>query len=134
MIPAILLSCIAGLIGVEARMLFPITTGILGILFLLSLLFPKPTIFYIGRQVTTRNNVVWIADFKSLWDIAGVRVAFRFMTLIWGIGMTLEFVVQIILSYVLPGSAFSATSPLLKSAVFLALIIWTVIYIRRNYP
>jgi hypothetical protein len=131
-IGAILISSSAGFLGAREVMLFPITTGIIGLLFLLSLLFPRPIIFYIGRQLTTRNNPTWIADFNASWNVPAIQLALRLMTLIWGCGMTLEFVVQIIFSYALSASLFPLVSSLLKSGVFIGLIIWTVIYIRRH--
>lgn len=129
---AILISSMAGLLGAREVMLFPITTGIIGVLFLLSLLFPRPMIFYIGRQLTTRNNAIWIAEFNASWHIPAVQAVLRFLTLAWGAGMTLEFVVQIILSYMLSASSFPLVSVLLKSGVFIGLVIWTVIYIHRH--
>lgn len=129
---AILISSTAGWCGAREVMLFPITTGIIGVLFLLSLFFTRPMIFYIGRQLTTRSNATWIADFNASWYVPAVQAVLRFLTLIWGAGMTLEFVVQMILSYTLSASNFPLVSMLLKSVIFIGLVIWTVIYIHRQ--
>lgn len=128
---AMLLAVVAALSGVAGSLLFPTMTGIFGLAFLVSLLCSRPLFFSIGRQVMTRNNAAWIEDFNALWQTPAIRTAFYFMTLVWGLGLTLEFVVQIILSRTLPSSSFQLISTLLKSAVFVGIMIWTVVYIRR---
>ncbi len=127
---AMLLAVIAALSGIEGSLLFPIMTGTVGMAFLVSLLCSRPLIFSIGRQVVTRNNAAWIADFNALWQTPKVRAAFYLTTLVWGLGLTLEFVVQIMLSRTLPSSSFPLISTLLKSGVFVGIMIWTVVYIR----
>jgi hypothetical protein len=108
-------------------------TGVFGVLCLVSLvLFPRPLIFYFGRQFSSGADPTRAAAFESMWQYPRFRTVVRLMTVVWGVGYLIEAIVRIGLSFVLPIPVFLIVSPLLALGVTLGLISWTVGYARRT--
>ena len=127
-----LIGTIAALLGLDKLLLFPLITGSFSIMFLGSLLFPRPLAFYLGRELVSRNDPGRIAQFNDLWQYPDARSAFKLMTITWGLVTLLEFILQLLLFLQLPTSLFAIISPLLKVAVYVAILIWTILFARHR--
>ena len=106
-------------------------TGVFGLVFLGSLLAPRPLIFYFGRQFTGAGDPARAAAFDAMWQYPRFRAANRTMSIVWGVTYLIEACVRVGLSFILPTTLFLAASPVLAIGTTLALISWTVAYGRR---
>src|SRR5262249_28057769 len=61
-------------------------TGALGLLALTSFAWPRPLLFYIGRQFAAGDDSAAVEQFNGLWQYAGARRTFQVMTLVWSVG------------------------------------------------
>ena len=107
-------------------------TGLFGAVCLLSLLLPRPMMFYFGRQFSSAGDPARAAAFEGMWQYPGFRTINRNMTLVWGIGYLVEAAVRVALSFVLAIPVFLFVSPALALAVTIGLISWTLAYARRS--
>jgi hypothetical protein len=128
-------SGIAVLLGGSPRFLLireSFTGALIGLAFLLSLLLPRPLIFYIARQITSQNEPERAAAFDAAWQHApAMRFGFRLMTLVWGVGTLGEFVLRVILAFTLPIATVLAVSAVVFPAIYVGLTVWTMLYSQR---
>lgn len=69
----------------------PMVSGIIGVTFLLSLLLRKPLTYYLARSTIARQSIEEVECFERDYRERPELVALiRRMTLIWGLGLTLE--------------------------------------------
>jgi hypothetical protein len=76
-------------------------TVLFGIICLISLLFPKPLWFYIIRYFTVGNNHEQMVAYDTAWKFASFRGYIRTITILWGVVYTVEFVIRLIMVYIL---------------------------------
>jgi hypothetical protein len=107
-------------------------TGVFGVVCLVSLLMPRPLMFYFGRQFAGAGDPARSAAFDSMWQYEGFRKVNRRMTLVWGVAYVLEALLRVALSFVLAIPVFLIVSPVLALAVTVGLISWTMAYARRS--
>jgi hypothetical protein len=107
-------------------------TGVFGLVCLISLLAPKPLMFYFGRQFAGGGDPVRVAAYEDLWQYPTFRTVQRNLTLAWGFGYVAEALLRIALTFVLPIPVFLIVSPLMAFGVTIALIAWTMAYARRS--
>src|SRR5580700_11964349 len=84
-ISGIALSLVATLLGGSPRLLLireSFITGIFGLIFLGSLLFPKPLLFHLAKTTVTKQGMNEEV-FASGWSIPGFRFTFYLMTVVW---------------------------------------------------
>ncbi|UUZ82875.1 hypothetical protein LJK88_02285 [Paenibacillus sp. P26] len=126
----IVLSILAVLLGGDERFILlreSYITGIMGILFLASLLFSKPLIYYFAMRFNANRKAM-----ADRWErLPGFRNTFRLMTLVWGLSLLLEAVVKVVLVYSLSIPAFLALSPFFSYGIIGLTIWWNVVYTRR---
>src|SRR6266705_3072549 len=103
-----------------------ILTAALGVVCLLSLLFPRPLMFYFGRQFVSGGDPAKAAFYSSLWQYPRFRFSNSLITLVWGMGLLIEFALRVILVYTLPVAQVLALSPLVFNAITIGLILWTI--------
>lgn len=104
-------------------------TGITGLVFLVSLLFKKPLIYYFAQRFSGSDKAdksVW----EKRWEIPYFRYGMKLMTFVWGIGLVLEAVIKTILVYTLSVSTFLLVSSFVSYGIFGLLILWQVRYIK----
>jgi hypothetical protein len=101
-------------------------TLLTSLIFLGSLLMPKPLIFWLGRQLSTGGNAERIARWDGLWEVPRFRHGMRFMTAMWGLGYLLDAVARGIAVYTLPARAVVVLSPFSVIVVTLVLVVWTL--------
>ncbi len=107
-------------------------TGTLGLLCLVSLTFPRPLMFYVGREFTTGNDPARVAAFDALWQWESARHSFRVITIVWGVGWLAECFLRIILAFTLPVGRVLVVAPLLLAAITVGMILWTLRYAARR--
>jgi len=129
-IAGIALSLVATLLGGSPRLLLvreSLITGIFGLIFLGSLLFPKPLMFYIVKTTVTKQGMSEEA-FASRWSIPGFRFTFKLMTVVWGAGLLVEATVKIILAFTMPAGLFLVVSPMISYSIYFGLLGWSILY------
>ena len=129
-IAGIALSLVATLLGGSPRLLLvreSLITGIFGLIFLGSLLFPKPLMFYIVKTTVTKQGMSEEA-FASRWSIPGFRFTFKLMTVVWGAGLLVEATVKIILAFTMPTGLFLVVSPIISYGIYFGLLGWSILY------
>ncbi|MGG1551571.1 MULTISPECIES: VC0807 family protein [Paenibacillus] len=102
-----------------------ITAGV-GLVFLISLLFRRPIMFYLAMRFI--NN----PSFADNWSFAYFRFVMRLMTLVWGIMLTLEAVVRVIMVAELSVSTYLALSNFVLYGFIGVTVLWTVVYRRHS--
>ncbi len=107
-------------------------TGALGFLAFTSFAWPRPLLFYIGRQSMTGNDPAAVEQFNRLWHQAAGRRTFRIMTLVWAIGWLGEFAIRIGMILTLSVAQVLALSPFIFNGITVGLIAWTLAYARRQ--
>jgi intracellular septation protein A len=107
-------------------------TGLFGIVMLISLLFPRPVLFYIVRSVMTQNDAQRIASFNADWAFPQFRSCYRLMTSVWGIVTMLHLLLLIVLVFSLPTSLMLMVGPILNFGIIIPVAHWNTIYLRKN--
>lgn len=107
-------------------------TGILGIIFLASLLFPKPLIFYFALRFTVGDDPHQASTFADNWQYSYFRFALRLITIVWGLALIGEAAVRLILVFKLSVGQFLAVSNFVMYGFIGAAIIFTVVYRRHS--
>jgi hypothetical protein len=128
----IVLSLGAMALGGSARMLLlreSLVSGAIGVAFLVSLVMPRPLIFYLARATVAREMAGGGARIDALWDerpsFAG---SMRMMTAIWGVGLTAETVLRAWMAWTWPVERFLVVSPFISYGIYGALLLWTLWY------
>jgi hypothetical protein len=106
-------------------------TGLFGIVFLVSLLFPRPLIFHLGRQFNTAGDPAAQAAWDANWSNPGFRRVLRLMTAVWGVGLLAEAAMRIVVALTLTPAVAIVISPVLAIGAIALLILWTSGYARR---
>ncbi|PHG66549.1 VC0807 family protein [Bacillus toyonensis] len=99
-------------------------TGIIGVVFLISLLFSKPLIFYLAKKFSVNSQWNTMSTAK--------KQTFRILTGVWGGMLILETLIKIILVYQLPVTTFLIVTPLLTYGLIGITILWTVRYVKNR--
>jgi hypothetical protein len=130
----IVTSGIALLFGGSPRILLvreSLFTGAFGVTCFLSLLLPRPMMFYFGRHFVAGDDARKRKQFNASWELPQVRFANRLITIVWGTVYVAELVVRVILIYTLSTQVVLMLSPLLIGGATVFTIIWTFRYVRR---
>jgi hypothetical protein len=127
-------SVIAVLFGGDPHLLLireSFFTGAFGLACLISLLFPRPIMFYFGRYFMAGPDPVKRATFDARWQNPIARRAHRLVTVTWGLVYVGEFVLRVALVYTLPAPAVLAISPFSTGLATAGTIVWTFWYARK---
>ncbi|MFD1678271.1 VC0807 family protein [Alicyclobacillus fodiniaquatilis] len=104
-------------------------TGMLGITFLGSLLFPRPLIYYFAIRFNSseegRNRL------SSLWSNCHFRRRIRITTLVWGVALLSEALLETVLIYSISTSEFVIISPFIQYGIIGLAFTWTHWYRRK---
>lgn len=102
-------------------------TAAFGFACFVSLLFPRPIMFYFGRQIMTANDPQRVAYYNSLWQYHSFRMANYVITIVWGVGLICEFVIRVVMVLTLPIPEILLLSPIIQYAILLILIALTML-------
>ncbi len=109
-------------------------SGLFGIAMLVSLLFPKPILFYVIRSVMTQNDPQRAGSFNADWAFPQVRSLYRLLTLVWGCVTLTSLLLLTVLVFTLPTSLMLILSPILSVAVIMPAAHWSMHIMRKNKP
>ncbi|MCX2183815.1 hypothetical protein KV205_25265 [Streptomyces sp. SKN60] len=107
-------------------------TGLFGVLCLVTLLAPRPLMFYFGRRFSTDGTPESHAWWNGLWQFEGFRGVMRTMTIVWGAAYLIEAAARVVLSYVLTVDAMVVVNPILIYGTLGLLVLWTVRTAKRS--
>lgn len=102
----------------------------LGIVCLVSLLFPKPLLFVAYRYVLTGGGSLDRAGIDELWHYATIRSTFRILTGVVGAVLVVLMALRVFLVFFLSISTFLAIAPFIFIGPDALLAIWIVRSIR----
>jgi hypothetical protein len=131
----IVVSIVATVAGGSPKLMLIRESGVavaLGVVCLTSFLWPRPLMFYIGRQVNAGDNPAKLAEFNTLWQSARARHTFRVMTAVWSIGWLGEFALRILMVWKLSIPQVLAISPFVFNGITIGLVAWTFAYTNRK--
>jgi hypothetical protein len=107
-------------------------TGVLSLVCLSSLAWPRPLLFFIGRDFTAGHDPARVAEFNAVWERPGARRVFRIMTWVWGLGWLGEFVLKVVLVTILTIPQALVVGPIESNGITVALILWTIRYANES--
>ena len=125
---------VALLLGGSPRLLLvreSLFTGAFGLACFVSLLLPRPLMFYFGRYFMAGTDLQRQARFNSAWQFPDVRFSHRLITSVWGGVLLGELILRIILIYNTSAAVVLIVSPILMGALTIATMIWTFRYGHR---
>jgi len=129
----IVVGLVTSLISGDQRFLLlkeSLITGLFGVVCLVSLLLPRPLMFYFGRSYNASGSREAGKRYDALWQYPRFREVNRILTIGWGCGYLAEAAVRVLLLVVLPITVFLAVSQVMALAVTVLLMVWTVRYAR----
>lgn len=108
--------------------------GLFGVVMLVSLLFPRPILFYLVRSIQTQGDPQRLASFNADWSFPQFRSFYRVLTTFWGCITVAQVMLLAILAFNLPISLMLVLSPILNFALILPAAHWSMHYLRKNKP
>jgi hypothetical protein len=127
-------SLAATMLGGNPRLLLvreSFITGVFGLVFLGSLWCPRPLMFYIVRATLAKQGIVE-EQFAAKWSIPRFRQTFYLMTTVWGIGLIVQMVLQIILAFALSIEQDLVFSPIVGYGFYFVLFGWSFWYGKKR--
>jgi uncharacterized membrane protein len=123
--------CVALLFGGSARLLLlreSLFTGAFGVACFVSLLLPRPMMFYFARHFIAGADPERQARFNSGWQLPEVRFAHRLITTVWGCAFVGELILRIVLIYNASAATVLIVSPILLGTLTIVTMIWAFSY------
>jgi len=136
-VASLLLTAVFALLFQSPRLLLlqgSAVSGLFGVVMLVSLLFPRPVLFYIIRSILTQNDPQRIASFNADWAFPQFRSFYRVLTTVWGVVTVAQLVLLAILVFTLPISLMLVLSPILNFGVVMPVAHWSMSSFRKNKP
>ena len=117
-------------------------SGAIGAAFVVSLLWPRPLIYFLLRATVVRQTANEVpggengeARFERVWrEQAGLRRAVRMMTLVWGVGLVIENLLRCWMAWHWSIDRYLLISPFVGYGIYGALVLWTLVYRKRLRP
>jgi hypothetical protein len=106
-------------------------TGAFGLSCFVSLLLPRPMMFYFGRHFMAGADPHRQARFNAAWQLPEVRYSHRVITSVWGCVFVGELILRIILIYHVSASTVLILSPLLIGTLTIVTMTWSFSYGHR---
>jgi hypothetical protein len=100
-------------------------TGAFGLACIVSLMFPRPIMFYFGRHFMAGKDPAKRKLFDARWENPIARRAHRLVTIVWGLVYVGEFGIRVALVYTLSIPVVLTVSPFLMGIPTIATIAWT---------
>jgi len=134
-VASILFTVGATALGGSARLIQireALVTGLVGILFICSLMLKRPIIFYLARATMARHTAEGAEDFETVWCKPGVPKILRLLTAVWGVGLIAQTATMCWLAYTWPIGRYLLISPVIGYSIFGLLMIWSLWYLAQN--
>jgi hypothetical protein len=131
----IVLSLLAMALGGDARLLLvreSLISGLIGLCFVISLLFKRPLVYFLARATVVRQDAENGAnDFNAWWEEPVARHTIRSITAVWGLGLSAEAILKTWLAWHWEPQRFLAIAPTLGYLIAGAMGLWTFWFVRR---
>ncbi|HCI80999.1 MAG TPA: hypothetical protein DHW02_15065 [Ktedonobacter sp.] len=130
----IAISAVVSFIGGDAKLLLireSFLTAGLAVACVVSLLFPRPLMFYIIRYFATGNDPSKSSIFNSRWQYSAFRRYIRIISVVWGIAYLAEFFIRLYMVYHLSIQQYLSIGPLVFYGLTFGVIGITLAYGRR---
>jgi hypothetical protein len=108
-----------------------LVTAVFGLTCFVSLLLPRPLMFYFGRFFIAGSDPDKIASFNRNWAIAAVRMTHRLITAVWGCALLGEFAIRTWMALHLATATVLLVGPILFNATILVTFLWTMRYAKK---
>jgi len=134
---SLILSAVFALLFNIPQLLLIQTTSIIGffgIIMLISLLFPRPALFYVARSLLAHHDPQRFASFNFGWSLPQYRSFYRTLTAVWGGVTVANFLLQAILAFTLPVPVMMVLNPILALCFLLSPLQWSIRTTRKNRP
>lgn len=105
-----------------------LVTGVIGVVFLLSLVFKKPLVFYLARATFARQRNADARMLELSWAAPNVLRAFHLLTAVWGVGLVLQTILLCILAWIWPIGRYLLIGSCISYGVFGCLMLWSIWY------
>ncbi|HEY6250455.1 MAG TPA: VC0807 family protein [Candidatus Angelobacter sp.] len=125
---------VAMLFGGSPRLLLvreSMFTGAFGVACFVSLLLPRPMMFYFARYFIAGTAPERQVRFNRSWQLSEVRFCHRLITTVWGCVFVGELIIRIILIYRLQAALVLVISPILIGVLTFTTMIWAFSYGHR---
>lgn len=106
-------------------------SGAFGMACFLSLLLPRPMMFYFSRYFMAGTDEMRQARFDASWQLSEVRFCHRLVTTVWGCVFACELLIRIVLIYTLSAALVLIISPILMGTLTVITLIWAFSYGHR---
>jgi intracellular septation protein A len=106
-------------------------TGLFGLVFLGSLLFPRPLIYHLAVATVAKKPGLF-DDFTGKWSIPAFRNTFYLMTVVWGVSLIGESILKILWAFTWPIDRFLTFAPMVSYGCYFGLIGWTLWYGKKR--
>ena len=103
-----------------------ISTGVSGLVFLVTLIFGKPMMYYFAQRFGATSQAEREEWARLYPTHAGFRSFFRGLTLVWAIAFLAEATLKLILVLVLPVTTMAPLIPFFTPVLLTGMVIWTV--------
>jgi hypothetical protein len=123
--------CVSISLGGSARLLLvreSVFTGAFGLACFVSLLLPRPMMFYFSRFFLAGTDPIRVARFNSAWQFAEVRFTHRLVTVVWGLAFVGDLLVRVLLIVYLPASLVLIISPVVLGVIIVSVMTWAFAY------
>lgn len=109
-----------------------LVSGLVGVIFLASLLRRRPMIFYLARATMARNTEEGTAKFEEVWNMPKVPRLLRTLTAVWGFGLVGQTTTMCWLAFIWPIGRYLLVGPMIGYGIFGLLLLWSLWYLARN--
>jgi hypothetical protein len=136
-VTSLLLTAVFALLFKSPRLLLlqgSAVSGLLGVVMLISLLFPRPVLFYLVRSIRAYNDPESFANFNADWTFPQYRSFFRTLTAVWGCVTVAQLLLHVVLAFTLSISLMLVLSPIIGYAPIIPVVYWTIRTMRKNKP
>jgi hypothetical protein len=123
--------CVSVSLGGSPQLLLvreSVFTGAFGLSCFISLLLPRPMMFYFSRFFFAGTDPTRIARFNSAWQFAEVRFAHRLITVVWGLAFVGDLVIRVLLIIYLPPALVLIISPIVMGVLIVSIMTWAFAY------
>jgi hypothetical protein len=108
-------------------------TSVIGLVLAGSVVFARPLLFYLFRQIRSGSDAGAAAQWDQRWEREpGLRRTMRILTLVWGLGLVVEMAVRTVMVFEMEISDFLLISPFVQYGMTGALAAWTVVFMRKR--
>lgn len=132
---SLLLTAVFALVFQSPRLLLlqsSAVSGLFGVVMLISLLFPRPVLFYIVRSILTQNDPQRLASFNADWSFPQFRSFYRLLTTVWGCVTVAQVLLHALLIFTLPISLMLVIGPIMSFAAIMPVAHWSMLSFRKN--